>query len=92
MAEELSPDRQRLIFRYMAEAASSEPAALVSDPPADMWSPAPFDDLGELEAAPARLEQVRWWLAGRLHRHPQLRLAVALVVLAVAVGWLVARG
>ena len=86
MAEELSEERQRLIFQYMQDAAHAEPAE--TRPRA---RPA-FDGFGQVDAQPARLDLLRWRTAALVHGHPQLRLALLLVVMAVAVGWLVARG
>lgn len=86
MAKELSEDRQQLIFRYMQEAVRSEPAE-------PRPRPAAFDGFGRVDApSPARLDLLRWRTAALVHGHPQLRLALVLVVMAVAVGWLVARG
>jgi len=84
MAEKLSEDRQRLIFQYMQEAVRSEPA----EPPR---RPA-FDRVGLVDLSPARLDLLRWRTAALVHCHPQLRLALVLVVMAVTVGWLVAHG
>jgi hypothetical protein len=85
MAEELSEDRQRLIFRYMQDTARAEPVEPQS-------RPVLVDRFVEVDAAPARLDLVRWRAAALVHAHPQLRLALVLVVIAVTVGWLVARG
>ena len=97
MTEELSQDRQRLIRRYMEESVGgAEPTGEGELP--DPWrretivDPAPLVDLEPFPAPHPRLELVRWWIAAGVHRHPQVRLALALIVLAVAVGWLVARG
>jgi len=88
VAEELSEDRQRLIFRYMQDAVRSEPAE-----PARAAPRRPvFDVVGQVDPAPARLDLLRWRTAALVHGHPQLRLALVLVVMAVMLGWLVARG
>lgn len=84
MAEELSDDRQRLIFRYMQATVPSEPAELPSRPVSD--------GVGQVDAPPARLDLLRRRAAVLVHGHPQLRLALVLVVMAVTLGWLVARG
>ena len=84
MAKELSEDRQRLIFRYMQEAVRTEPAEPRRRPA--------FDAFAQVDAPPARLDLLRWRAAAVVHGHPQLRLALVLVVMAVTVGWLVARG
>jgi hypothetical protein len=52
-----------------------------------------FDEVGHVDAPPPpRLDLLRWRTAALVHGHPQLRLALVLVVMAVTVGWLVARG
>jgi hypothetical protein len=84
MAEQLSEDRQQLIRRYMQDTVRPEP-------PAPRYRPA-LDGVGVVEAPPARLDLLRWRAAALVHGHPQLRLALVLVVMAVTVGWLVARG
>jgi hypothetical protein len=84
VAEQLSEDRQQLILRYMQDTARSEPA----EPPR---RPA-FDRVGLVDLPPARLDLLRWRTAALVHGHPQLRLALVLVVMAVTVGWLVAHG
>ncbi len=84
MAEELSEDRQRLIFRYMQDAVQSEPAEPRPRPA--------FDGFAVVDAQPARLDLLRWRTAALVRGHPQLRLALVLVVMALTVGWLVARG
>ena len=84
MAEELSEDRQQLIFRYMQGAVRSEPAEPLRRPA--------YDGVAHVDAPPARLDLLRWRAAALVHGHPQLRLALVLVVVAVTVGWLVARG
>jgi hypothetical protein len=83
MAEELSEDRQRLIFRYMQDAVRA-------DSPEPPRLPA-YDGVGQFEPSPARLDLLRWRTAALVHGHPELRLALVLVVIAVTVGWLVAR-
>jgi hypothetical protein len=84
MAEKLSEDRQRLIFRYMQDTVRAEPAEPLRRPA--------FDGVGQVDLPPARLDVLRWRTAALVHGHPQLRLALLLVVMAVTVGWLVARG
>jgi hypothetical protein len=86
MAEKLSEDRQRLIFRYMEGTAPSA-RARPDDPP-----PRPaFDRFEQAALPPARLDVLRRRAAAVLHRHPQLPLSFVLVVMAVTVGWLVAH-
>jgi len=84
VAEELSEDRQRLIFRYMQDAVRSEPAEPARRPVSDV--------VGQVDPPPARLDLLRRRAAALVHGHPQLRLALVLVVMAVMLGWLVARG
>jgi hypothetical protein len=80
MAEKLSEERQRLISRYMGDPVRAQ------SQPADSHAESQV-----LDATPARLDVVRWWISARVHRHPQIGPAAALIVLAVGIGWLVAR-
>jgi hypothetical protein len=95
MTEELSQDRQRLIRRYMESADVDEATADVALP--DPWrqeavvDPAPLVDLEAFATSPPRLDLVRGWISAVRYRHPQLRLPLVIIVLAVAVGWLVAH-
>lgn len=84
MADQLSEDRQQLIFRYMQEAVRSEPPEARRRPTLDVF--------GQVDAPPpSRLDLLRWRVGALMHRHPQLGLALVLVAIAVTVGWLVAR-
>jgi hypothetical protein len=96
MSEQLSEQRQRLIRRYMEQSvATEEPRADVELP--DPWRqetivhPTPPVDLEPFATPAPRLEFVRRWISAGRHRHPQFRLALVIVLLAVAVGWLVAH-
>lgn len=96
MTEELSEHRQRLIRRYMGSAEVDETTVEVDLPDPrrreTIADPAPLVDLEAFATPPPRLDVVRGWISAAGYRHPQLRLALLVIGLAVAVGWLVAHG